>query len=80
MCCDISNFSLLIHLIATFTPICNESEVQLRDGETAYDGRVDICLNGVWHAMCGIGWDGRDALVACRQLGNEVIIIINIDS
>ena len=50
---------------------CNETEVQLINGTTPDDGRVEICLDGTWGAVCGDGWDYRDADVVCRQLGYD---------
>ena len=32
-------------------------------------GRVEIQQQGLWHALCSIGWDKHDADVVCRQLG-----------
>ena len=50
-------------------PQCNETDFRLVDGLTVHDGRVEICLNGVWGSVCDHSWDVRDAQVVCRQLG-----------
>ena len=33
------------------------------------EGRIEVCMNGLWSSVCGDGWDQGDGLVACRQLG-----------
>ena len=33
-------------------------------------GRMEICHNGWWTAVCADGWDLNDAKVVCRQILN----------
>ena len=32
-------------------------------------GRIEMCVDSEWSALCHDGWDGNDARVACGILG-----------
>lgn len=51
---------------------CLQDDVRLVQGHTSYEGRVEICINNNWRAICGSNWQNVDARVVCRQLGLPV--------
>ena len=51
---------------------CTEGQIRLR-GHHPREGRVEICLSGIWGTICHNSWDSRDATVVCRQLGFPVL-------
>ena len=49
---------------------CIEGDVRLAGGETVMEGRVEVCHNQTWWAVCGYSsnWNYSDATVVCRHL------------
>ena len=39
------------------------------NGTIEQEGRVEVCVNGVWGSICSSGWTLTSAYVACKQLG-----------
>ena len=49
---------------------CEDGEVRLADGTHYTNGRVEICISGIWSSVCSDSdWDVVDASVVCTQLG-----------
>ena len=53
---------------------CATGDLRLTGGSNEYEGRVEICMNGVWGSICDYGWDSTDAHVVCRQLQYQGIV------
>ena len=39
------------------------------NGTTPYEGRVEICYDGVWGSVCDSGWSDRNAAIVCLHMG-----------
>ena len=52
---------------------CTSGSVRLVNGQTQYEGRVELCYDETWGAICPYTWDIREATVICRQLNFTTI-------
>ena len=48
---------------------CTDGQTRLVNGTLAQEGRVEVCLNGIWGAVCQSGFGQDDAYVVCKALG-----------
>ena len=48
---------------------CTDRSIRLIGGNSPLEGRVEVCLLGVWGTVCDDLWGTADARVACRSLG-----------
>ena len=51
------------------TSDCVDGDIRLVGGSTALEGRVEVCLNNAWGAICDYSFHIEEAHVACGQLG-----------
>ena len=49
---------------------CTNLDVRLVDGDTGREGRVEICVDGVWGAVRSHTITNLAARVICNQLGH----------
>ena len=54
----------------TESPQCfRNGNVGLVGGASSNEGRVEVCVNGMWGTVSNYQWDTREATVVCKQLG-----------
>ena len=61
--------NLLLILLPADGGTCEYGELRLVGGSSDKEGRVEICVGGVWGTICDDNYDRTDAAVICRQLG-----------
>ena len=41
------------------------------ENEFRVEGNIEVCIEGLYYAICDEGWDDSDAQVACNTLGYQ---------
>ena len=49
--------------------VCRDGDMRLVGRASTSEGRVEVCINNTFGAVCDDFWDTQDALVVCLQLG-----------
>ena len=49
--------------------LCDNGAIRIVGGESELEGRVEVCLSGVWGSICGVDWTDLNAAVVCNQSG-----------
>lgn len=58
-----------VYVVVVSNQTCENGAVRLADGPNRFEGRVEMCINGVWGTVCDDFWGQQDAQVVCNQLG-----------
>ena len=50
--------------------LCNDGDLRLVNYGMVdpAEGRVEVCVNGIWGSVCNKGFNSGEATVICRQL------------
>lgn len=48
---------------------CTDGQLRLIDGLIDQEGRLEVCVGGVWGGVCGAQFGASDAYIACKDLG-----------
>lgn len=61
---------VVCQVVSVTSDDCSHGDVRLVGGlQNEGEGTVEICINKIWGTVCSYGWDSKDAIVVCRQLG-----------
>ena len=75
------NYKLLhnIMIILHSSALCTDGEVRVVEGETEWEGRLEVCLSQRWGTVSSDGWSHTNTRVICSDLGYETISGNNYD-
>ena len=51
---------------------CDDGELRLDEGETEWEGRLEMCYNERWGTVSSEGWTDINTQVVCNDFGYDV--------
>ncbi|XP_019861045.1 PREDICTED: scavenger receptor cysteine-rich domain superfamily protein-like, partial [Amphimedon queenslandica] len=62
---------------------CTNGNIRLQPYRSSYNsdfiGRVEVCIDGIWGAMCSEFFTHNDAQIVCRHLGHTALGSLSVD-
>ena len=55
-------------MLTSSSASCIDGNIRLVDGETEWEGRLEVCFNQRWRTVGGEAWDTTETDVVCREL------------
>ena len=65
----LSFFTSFLLLYAFPCAGCTHGTVRLKGGMYSFEGRVEVCVNGLWGTVCHDSWSSADASLGCKYFG-----------
>ena len=66
--CILARITLYLYVIPP-TALCTEGSLRLVNGSSSAEGRVEVCLNGVWGTVTDDAFGTNDAKVVLQTTG-----------
>ena len=61
---------MIIIIIIIALDYCQDGDIRI-SGDIDQDGKLEVCVDGIWGTVCSSGWITASAGVVCRQLGYD---------
>ena len=55
-----------------FAGSCTDGTIRLMEGESEYEGRLEVCFSDRWGTVGSDGWTQINTQVVCNDLGYDL--------